>query len=1099
AYTAWSSTGGKFNGGIRFDGDGDYVTGAAGSTLQFGSSDFAIEGWFYSTSNDVGYQGLITFGSTADSQGPVLYIETNNALTFATSNTGSGWTAYITSSTVPSINTWHHIAATRIGSSLKLYMDGTSIEVTQSGTPTTLYASNTMWIGWYGFFPASGQRFFNGTIDDVRIYKGRALSNETIAKHAGNWLMDYSGFNNYGVFDANTTGTTSPYAAYNQSARFGGGFEFDGLDDYMLTPEYNIASTTSSISYNAWIKREGTCNNYNAIISHSPAAGSNGPHFFVGNPTHVNELAVFSGAHYNYTGHVIGTDWTMVTMTFDGSVLKMYADGIEVSSVSTTITSGTEEFTIGGRWGAGNNNYYFNGTIDEVRIYNRTLSPAEINWSAGIMVEDLSWVGNDGFVYGNASYDYYSKFGGAFDFDGVDDYINAGNDTSLNITDAITIEAWIKLNAAGNHPMIVTKGNVLYAAWLNNIFKQPRFALASSDEYISLVSTTVLNLDQWYFLTFTYDKDVGSDNVNIFIDGILTDHMTGTGTINTSATADVYVGRRSDGYYFNGTIDSLRLYNRSLSEEEIRSHYLGTSLQKYQDALVFHTGTADLNYSIADWDEWHHAAATWEEAVSDDSLVLFMKFDNDSVVGEDYYAVEELSNPTAEEGLVLYMKFNNDSAVGEDYAASGSTVYDYSGDGNNGTHYGANYTTSGKIGGGFEFDGVDDYVDVGTKDTFNMEYFTLEFWIKRFGGTNVIAKTGGSAYSNMEWRFSSNIFYVYGASSYSAISGTIPTGTWTHVAAVYDGAPKLYINGVYRGAAASITKNNYNVPVTLGCRNNGGSSYTEYLNGTIDEVKIYSRALSGAEIARSAGTYVHDYSPEGNYGAMLNNDTGTMPTEAGKFDGGMQFDGLDDYINAGNDSSLDITDEITVEAWVYPSASMTDNAIVAKQSSPPGQQYALIIYAAGKARFQVYDTEYREALSDSSLSLNTWHHVVGVYDKSNAIVYVDSVKTVGEAFSGSAQSTSSIVSIGDYSTYDGTYAFNGTIDQVMIYSRALSAQEIQSHYLADYRGGIAKLYIDGVLASDTNFAPGGNDFSGISGPPRPGSKKNRFGPSVRLL
>jgi len=51
-------------------------------------------------------------------------------------------------------------------------------------------------------------------------------------------------------------------------------------------------------------------------------------------------------------------------------------------------------------------------------------------------------------------------------------------------------------------------------------------------------------------------------------------------------------------------------------------------------------------------------------------------------------------------------------------------------------------------------------------------------------------------------------------------------------------------------------------------------------------------------------------------------------------------------------------------------------------------------------------------------------------------------------------------------------------DHVMIYNRSLNGSEIQGHYLADYRGGTVSLYIDGILATDGNFAPGGDDFSG---------------------
>ena len=110
----------------------------------------------------------------------------------------------------------------------------------------------------------------------------------------------------------------------------------------------------------------------------------------------------------------------------------------------------------------------FNGTIDEVRIYNRSITTEEINWSAGIMTQDLSGFGNHGLVIGNTSYDYYARFDGAFEFDGVDDIIKT---TTSSITlNELTVETWIK---TGN-----TNGSATYDRIISPASWNPGFILA---------------------------------------------------------------------------------------------------------------------------------------------------------------------------------------------------------------------------------------------------------------------------------------------------------------------------------------------------------------------------------------------------------------------------------------------------------------------------------------------------------------------------------------------------------------------------------------------------------------------------------------------
>jgi len=160
----------KFGEAAMFDGNGDYLSWTKTSDLNFGSSSFTVEGWFYFNVNNIGYQPLISFVTSGDNQGPILATETNNALVFYGSN-GSSWTHLVTSSTVPTTGEWHHIAAVgTTGQHIKLYLNGAQIASLNGSYD--LFTGNTGYVGYYPF--PGGIRTFNGYVDEVRITIGAA-------------------------------------------------------------------------------------------------------------------------------------------------------------------------------------------------------------------------------------------------------------------------------------------------------------------------------------------------------------------------------------------------------------------------------------------------------------------------------------------------------------------------------------------------------------------------------------------------------------------------------------------------------------------------------------------------------------------------------------------------------------------------------------------------------------------------------------------------------------------------------------------------------------------------------------------------------------
>jgi hypothetical protein len=201
-------------------------------------------------------------------------------------------------------------------------------------------------------------------------------------------------------------------------------------------------------------------------------------------------------------------------------------------------------------------------------------------------------------------------------------------------------------------------------------------------------------------------------------------------------------------------------------------------------------------------------------------------------------------------GLVAAYGFNE---------GSGTVVNDASGNGNNGTINGATWTTSGKYGNALNFNGSNALVTINNAASLQLTTgMTLEAW--------VYPTVTGPWWGDVIYKGNDN-YYLEGtsySSGFPAMGGTLPNApplygtavlalnTWAHLAATYDGATmRLYVNGVQVASRAQtgaiVTSTN---PLQIG----GDSIYGQYFTGRIDEVRIYNRALSTAQIQSDMNT-----------------------------------------------------------------------------------------------------------------------------------------------------------------------------------------------------------------------------------------------------
>lgn len=193
-------------------------------------------------------------------------------------------------------------------------------------------------------------------------------------------------------------------------------------------------------------------------------------------------------------------------------------------------------------------------------------------------------------------------------------------------------------------------------------------------------------------------------------------------------------------------------------------------------------------------------------------------------------------------GLVAAYSFNE---------GAGTTLTDGSGRGNSGTVVGPAWTTAGKYGGALTFDGTNDHVTVPDAPSLDLgSSMTLEAWVRPTASsgwrTILLKETPTSLAYSLYSASSTNrpSAWIDGASSIG--TAALPTSTWSHLSATYNGSRlRLYVNGVLRKDVATTAP----VPVSSGPLKIGGNAiWGEWFAGQVDEVRIYDRVLTAAEI-----------------------------------------------------------------------------------------------------------------------------------------------------------------------------------------------------------------------------------------------------------
>jgi hypothetical protein len=390
------------------------------------------------------------------------------------------------------------------------------------------------------------------------------------------------------------------------------------------------------------------------------------------------------------------------------------------------------------------------------------------------------------------------------------------------------------------------------------------------------------------------------------------------------------------------------------------------------------------------------------------------------------------------------------------------------------------------------FDGTTDYISRTDDPDFDFagaDSFTISTWFRhapKTSGTEVIVAKFNTGDGDGGYKIQmegdgditcaiDNDDTTFPSDSVTSTLATYDDNAWHYIACVKNGTSSLtlYIDGKSIISDGTITSSSLenNETFYLGSDDAGASGFT----GFMDEFRLYRTALTAAQIRTDynfgATIRVKEAKSEflsdgllgywkmdetsgnaadasGNGNTLVNNST--TPFTGAKFALGAEFDGSTDFFDATDNAAYSQTGSVTLTAWIIPDSVTGSHNIVGKWD---GSNESYLLSTEGDELRMYVETGNHQTTTAANLAINTTYHVTGVYNASTRSVslYVNGVlyasTTTAGTIPASITDDAGEFSVGAEDT-GGTAAnfFDGHIDDIRFYGRALNEREVYSLY-----------------------------------------------------
>ena len=382
-------------------------------------------------------------------------------------------------------------------------------------------------------------------------------------------------------------------------------YSFNGINNSISVSNSQQLLNLSNFTYSTWVYANINTPADGLVIC-SYDGNSRGALLY--SNTNSSEIRIHSNSNTDISAvaqsNTLSMSWHHIVAVKNDNELKMYLDNILIDTINISnfnySTSSIYPLMFGkASWYNGG---YFNGKIDDIGIWNRALTQAEITtlftevpqysdtcnnvsgsltyglvgyWPFCGNALDDSGHGNNGSANGaTLTIDRFGNSNSAYSFDGINDFINmpSGASTSLNITSDLSLSFWFKTTQSNNSGLIGFGDNLnslnggFLAAIGNGNSGNPIGKLTAMTGNIWYTGTNILTDNNWHFACIT----ISGNTMSFFIDNIL-DSQFNNVSIPASFNGLRAIGARNNGLagYFNGLIDDIGVWNRALTPSEV--------------------------------------------------------------------------------------------------------------------------------------------------------------------------------------------------------------------------------------------------------------------------------------------------------------------------------------------------------------------------------------------------------------------------------------------------------------------------------------------------------------------------------------------------
>lgn len=1096
----------QYGNGGSFDGSNDYVN----STYTTHDSSFTASIWVYA---DV-VTGTRTYMSKQSwSGGNNGFYLRQSATSLEAGLQNSATSQDVSATDTVSATTWTHVAMTYDGTTIKLYKNGTMVN-TREAVYGSVAEPLKIGAGYHG-----DNEWFDGVLDDARYYN-RVLSDTEIAQLYSNpgtittaatatskpstnfgseekapaadfyWKFDDaqgstaqdSSPNNEDITLA--ASTANPTWSYDDVCISGKCLKFDGTNDYANTASSIDLSGTAVITVEFWMKWQPYADDDDLAMEFSTNANLSSTGFYINpNSSGASNFSIYlngdvGGNSVQFTRPEDGV-WHHYAIVMDksqagASEITPYVDGKAVSYTKSHTNNNTNNF--------GDNTLYFmsragsslfgGGLMDEVKVfkYARTAAQIQSSYNSRSNPEGLS--GQLGNSQTNASQGGLSdRLTHYWKMDEPSWTVDCSTRTvkdSAGSTDLISCD-----NATGPQTTSGKFGSAGSFDSVNDVIQADSTEVYGKRWTVSLWFKT--SDTQGYLFDTRSIGDSGANGVAVFTDGASTfSFYQAIGGSNT--TYNNYTSSTLDNNWHH------LLVTRD-GDNSISFYIDGTKLSGTPQISNADLTTLSETWKGASFGNRHQAGTYPLSGTLDEARFYKRGFSQSDVTALYNYGPSPIGYWSFDEG-------------------SGSTAYDKSGMGNNGTITGMSYV-NGKVGKGVYSDGTaGNNINAGdatnVRDLYNKGGLTVTAWVQCNSGGNIMSKVDSWFYNN-GWDFGlgNGVCTLYFVSPTSGTDIDVNSNSisyqsgWDHVAVTWTGASgagavKFYLNGVLlttsgtEGTGTPTSDSGYDLVI------GSNDAYNVGINAKMDEVKLYNYVRTPAQIVEDMnGNHPAPGSPVGSavgywkfdegYGTTAyDSNTGTGSddiqnltlssaswTNTGKF--GKAFNGTGGAVRLSrtDDYNLDFTaaEDFSISLWFKSDSSTnpTANQWVVHKKTNNGNSvgYATYFDTSGFYCFGIDDdtTSFPEDSVCTSTDYydGNWHHFLAKKTGTSRMdIYVDGIANGTPDTSISA--TGTLANAGDFYLADqdtddnasaGAEELAGDLDEVKIFRSALTEPQIK--------------------------------------------------------